>query len=54
MPYKVVAVSGGYKVQSENGSYLSKKPLSKEKAEKQRVAATLSYLRGEGKIKKRR
>jgi hypothetical protein len=54
MPYHVVAVSGGYKVQSENGTYLSNKPLSKKKAEKQRIAATLSYLRGEGKLAKRK
>ena len=47
MPYKVVSVKGGYKVRSENGSMLSKKLLSKEKAEKQRIAATLSYLRKE-------
>ena len=54
MPYEVVKVSGGFKVQSEGGTYLSKKPLTKEKAEKQRIAATLSYLRGEGRLKKRK
>ena len=54
MPYHTVKVSGGYKVQSENGTYLSNKPLTKEKAEKQRIAATLSFLRGEGQIKKRK
>jgi hypothetical protein len=44
MPYKVVPVSGGYKVRSEGGTMLSKKALSKTRAEKQRIAATLSYL----------
>ena len=47
MPYIVKAVKGNYKVRSKNGTYLSKKPLSKEKAEKQRIAATLSYLKKE-------
>ena len=45
MPYQVIAVKGGYKVRSENGTLLSNKPLTKEKAGKQRIAATLSYLR---------
>ena len=45
MPYQVVPVKGGFKVKSENGTLLSNKPLTKEKAEKQRIAATLSYLR---------
>lgn len=45
MPYKIVRVAGGFKVKSEGGTLLSKKALSKTKAEKQRIAATLSYLR---------
>jgi hypothetical protein len=45
MPYKIVHVAGGYKVKSESGTLLSKKALSKTKAEKQRIAATLSSLR---------
>jgi hypothetical protein len=45
MPYSVVKVVGGYKVRSDNGTMLSKKPMSREKAEAQRIAATLSYLK---------
>lgn len=45
MPYQVIKVKGGFKVKSDNGTLLSNKPLTKEKAEKQRIAATLSYLR---------
>lgn len=51
MPYKIVPVSGGYKVKSESGTFLSKKALSRARAEKQRIAATLSSLRS-GDIKK--
>lgn len=46
MPYEVIRVPGGFKVKSEGGSLLSKKPLSHKKAEAQRIAATLSYIRG--------
>jgi hypothetical protein len=46
MPYIVTKVKGGFKVKSDNGTFLSNKPLTKEKAEKQRIAATLSYIRG--------
>jgi hypothetical protein len=46
MPFTVIKVKGGFKVKSDNGTLLSNKPLTKEKAEKQRIAATLSYLRG--------
>ena len=51
MPYQVIKVGGGYKVKSESGSLLSKKALSKTRAEKQRIAATLSSIR-RGDIKK--
>ena len=44
MPYKTVAVPGGYKVRSESGTYLSKKALSKTNANAQKIAATLSSL----------
>jgi hypothetical protein len=44
MPFETVRVPGGYKVKSENGTMLSKKALSKAHAERQRIAATLSYL----------
>jgi hypothetical protein len=49
MPYKIIRVPGGFKVQSESGTLLSKKALSKTRAEKQRIAATLSSLRSEKK-----
>jgi len=45
MPYEVIKIPGGYKVKSESGTLLSKKPLTKKRAEKQRIAATLSSLR---------
>ena len=51
MPYSIVSVPGGYKVKSESGTLLSKKALSRTRAEKQRIAATLSSLRS-GDIKK--
>jgi len=47
MPYSVVKVVGGYKVQSDNGTMLSKKPMTRQKAEAQRISATLSYLKTE-------
>jgi hypothetical protein len=51
MPYKIVPVSGGYKVKSESGTFLSKKALSRARAEKQRIAVTLASLRS-GDLKK--
>jgi hypothetical protein len=51
MPYKIVPVPGGYKVKSESGTLLSKKALSRTRAEKQRVAVSLASLRS-GDIKK--
>lgn len=45
MPYKLVKVPGGYKVKSESGRLLSKKALSKTKAEKQKIAATISSIK---------
>jgi len=51
MPYTVVRSGSGFKVKSESGTYLSKKALSKTRAEKQRIAATLSSIRS-GDIKK--
>jgi hypothetical protein len=44
MPYTVVKVPGGYKVKSENGTMLSKKALSKNNANAQRIAVMLSSL----------
>lgn len=52
MPYIIVQSGKGYKVKSESGTLLSKKPLSKTRAEKQRIAATLSSLR-KGDLKKK-
>lgn len=51
MPYQIIRVSGGFKVKSESGTLLSKKALSRTRAEKQRIAATLSSIRS-GDIKK--
>lgn len=45
MPYSLVKSGSGYKVKSESGTLLSKKALSKTRAEKQRIAATLSSLK---------
>jgi hypothetical protein len=45
MPFQVVKVSGGYKVRSESGTYLSKKPMTKKKAEKQKVSVDISYYK---------
>jgi hypothetical protein len=45
MPFKVVKVSKGYKVRSESGKYLSKKPMSKVRAEKQKVAVDIAYYK---------
>jgi len=44
MPYQIVKSGTGYKVKSESGTFLSKKSLSRTRAEKQRIAATLSSL----------
>lgn len=46
MPYKIRVYKNGFRVYSESGTPLSNKPLTKTKAEKQRIAATLSSLRG--------
>lgn len=48
MPYRIVRVPGGFKVKSESGTLLSHKPLSLERAKKQKIAATLSSIRREG------
>lgn len=45
MPYAVVPVGSGYKVMSPDGRTFSRKPLSKKRAEKQRVAIALSEAR---------
>jgi len=43
MPYEVKRVSGGYKVKKKSdGKALSKKPLSKGKAEAQKTAVEIS------------
>jgi hypothetical protein len=44
MPYQLLKVPGGFKVKSESGTLLSKKALSRTRAEKQKIAATLSSL----------
>ena len=50
MPYSIEPAEGGYYVVSQDGTRLSKKPLSEARAKKQLTAATLSYLREEGRI----
>lgn len=45
MPYHIKPYKTGFKVYSESGTPLSKKALSRTKAEKQRIAATLSSIR---------
>jgi len=47
MPFVVVPVGAGYKVKKDvpGGSYYSKKPLTKEVAEKQRRAIYLNERR---------
>jgi len=56
MPFRIrkVANKNLFKVYSEDGTALSKMGLSRTQAEKQKTAATLSYLRKEGKIPKRK
>jgi hypothetical protein len=45
MPYTIVKSGNGFKVKSESGTLLSKKALSRTKAEKQKIAVTLASLR---------
>jgi hypothetical protein len=45
MPFEVVKSGKGYKVRSDSGTYLSKKPMSKKKAEKQKIAVNISYYK---------
>jgi hypothetical protein len=56
MPYKIRRLPNVnlFKVYSENGTPLSKKGLSKAAAERQKTAATLSYLRKEKLIPNRK
>lgn len=43
MPYAVVKVKGGFKVQNEDtGKFLSNMPLDKETARKQLIAVSIS------------
>ena len=41
MPYKIKEFNNGFKVQSDKGTLLSKKPLSKKQARKQMIAVSL-------------
>jgi hypothetical protein len=54
MPYTIRRFRTGYRVYSKSGTPLSKEPLSIEKATKQKTAATLTYLRKEGRIPPRK
>jgi hypothetical protein len=51
MPYQIRPYNTGFRVYSESNTPLSKKALSRTRAEKQRIAATLSSIR-RGDIKK--
>ena len=51
MPFTMVKSGSGFKVKSESGTMLSKKALSRTKAEKQKIAVTLASLR-KGDMKK--
>lgn len=43
MPYKVKKSGAGYKVYSQSGKPLSKKPLSLSRAKKQLTAVNIAY-----------
>jgi len=44
MPYTIIKSGNGFKVKSESGTLLSKKALSRTKAEKQRVAVMIRTM----------
>lgn len=50
MPYHIEKYKDGYRVYSRTGTPLSGHPLSLARAKKQKVAATLSMLRDEGRL----
>lgn len=52
MPYQIRRSGIGYKVFSQSGTPLSKKPLSLLRAQKQKIAATLSSLNKSNDISK--
>jgi len=47
MPYQLLKVPGGFKVKSESGTFLSKKALSRTKAEKQKIAVDIALKRSD-------
>lgn len=42
MPYQIVPFKNGYRVKSQDGKFLSKKPLTKENAHKQMIAVLIN------------
>jgi hypothetical protein len=54
MPYTIIPSGRGYKVRSIHGAILSKRPLSLEKAKKQRTAVQLEELRSMGRMPPRK
>jgi hypothetical protein len=51
MPYTIVKSGSGFKVKSESGTLLSKKALSRTRAERQKTAVTIALERS-GMMKK--
>lgn len=49
MPYQVKKVRNGYKVYSNDGKAFSKQPLTKSRAEKQRLAIALNESKASNK-----
>ena len=47
MPYHLVKSGSGFKVKSESGTLLSKKALSRTKAEKQKIAVDIALKRSD-------
>jgi len=47
MPYTIVKSGSGFKVKSESGTFLSKKALSRTKAEKQKIAVDIALKRSD-------
>ena len=49
MPYKIIHVPGGFQVADKKGKVFSNKPLTKDRAMRQRIAIALSESKLTGK-----